>query len=128
MLTLDPKSNLPWMSKKYRKWMQNNTNCFIKSCGQSLRSEKANYLSHHHRHSGSLKKERCRDQLLIPMCLKNHNEFHWNESVFNREHGLTEDRWMLPIVKSLFRYVESLNINAWWVCINALAQVAKENE
>lgn len=128
MLTKDPKSNLYWMSKKYRKWMQKNKACFIKSCFNDLASEKPNYLSHHHRHSGSMDKKKCRDSLLIPMCLRCHNEFHFNESKFNWKHQLIEDRWMEPIVKSLMEYVESLNINAWWVCVNALSEVAKENE
>lgn len=34
---------------------------------------------HHHKHTGGLKP---RDQLLIPLCLKHHNEFHFNESSF----------------------------------------------
>jgi hypothetical protein len=41
---------------------------------------------------------------------------------------LSDEVLELKAIKMLSEYVESLNINSRWVCINALQQVAQENE
>lgn len=122
-MTLNPKDGPVWRSTKYRRFIRDHQICFI--CGCELLDEPPTYESHHHAHAGG---QRPRDQLLVPLCRRDHSAFHCNESAFNKKHLLTEDKWLQCCIMSLEDYVESLNINAKWVQINALAQVAMENE
>lgn len=43
---------------------------------------------HHHKHTGG---KHARDQLLVPLCLKHHNEFHYNESKFAEKYYGTKE-------------------------------------
>ena len=122
-LTKDPKSGPVWKSESYRGWMQMKKICII--CRSPLCYEKIGYTSHHHRHSGGKKP---RDQLLVPICLKCHNEFHHNEAKFNKKHKMTEITWLRYCSGFLADYLDSMNINPYWVAINALQQVIMEEE
>lgn len=122
ILTKDPKLN-NWKSLKYRRWIRKNQSC--KFCAKDFLDHKESFQGHHHRHSGGKTPS---DHLIIPMCDFCHSSFHFNEATFNDENLMNDVRWLNRIRWCLAQYVESLNINALWVQINALAEVAKENE
>ena len=115
--------DVPWRSIKYRRWIRDNCHCPI--CNRSLTTLPSSYQGHHHHHSGG---KRPRDHMIVSLCHECHSRLHDNESWFNEEKKMTEDKWLTHCMANLIDYVESLNINSKWVCINALAQVAQENE
>lgn len=51
-----------------------------------------------------------------------------NESRFNAKYGLDKGGWLDNCIHSLRDYVEALNIDARFVILNALQQVAEQNE
>ena len=122
-LTKNPKDNPPWISKRYRSFIRDGMQCLF--CAQPLLEEKPGFVSHHAFHSGG---KRARDSLLTSLCLACHNRLHANESRFNRQEAMTEEKWLAHCMGNLIEYVESLNINSRWVAINALRCVAEENE
>lgn len=118
---MNPK-DIKWKSEKYRKFIRE---MMCRFCGYPLLECGPNYEAHHHRHSGGKNPS---DHLLIAMCLKCHNELHANESRFNKKYGMTEDGWLNSCLGNLIEYVENLNMNSRWICINALQKAAQENE
>ena len=113
---MNPKDKT-WKSNKYRRWIRDRQSCF--NCGVSLLNESENYTSHHHGHSGGKNPS---DQLLTALCLKCHNEFHFQESKFREKYNVTEEDWLINCVNNLSEYLSTLNVNPLWVCINALQE------
>ena len=64
----------------------------------------------------------------ITTCRKCHNELHANESLFNKNNGLDEIKWLDHIIGNLTCYVESLNVNSQWVILEALRAAAERSE
>ena len=104
---MDPKNGPVWKSNKYRKWIRDNCDCFV--CGCPLAHEKENFLTHHHRHSGG---KNPRDQLLVPLCLRCHNELHFNEPKFWSAHGFFEETFCEQALITLIKYFVRRG-NAW---------------
>lgn len=120
-LTKNPKDGPIWKSAEYRRFIRDHQDCFF--CGCSLLDEKPTYESHHAFHEGGKKP---RDQFLVPMCRRCHSEFHMNESRFNAKYGLDQSGWLDNCIHALRDYVESKNVDARFVILNALTQIAME--
>lgn len=110
----DPK-DIVWKSTKYRRFIRDTMQCQF--CLASLLCESPTYEAHHHRHSGGKTPS---DQLLIPMCLKCHNEFHANEPRFNIRRGVDEEGWLRIVIDSLSKYLLTFNVNPHWIMIESL--------
>lgn len=115
--TKSPQRGLIWKSNKYRKWIRENCRCFM--CGVYLLNEKEGFVTHHHHHAGG---KHPRDQLLVNLCLKDHNLLHANEEM------VSTTNFDDMAVVNLGNYLRSLNIDPEWVKINALGAVAQLEE
>jgi len=100
--------------------------CF--ACKTPLVLEKPDFVTHHHGHTGSINDYSCYDSLLVPLCLKCHNDFHRKEDKFNLYHGLDDDEWLKKAVKCLSKYVEALNLNPHLICLKAMTEAVKPGE
>lgn len=117
-----PKYGAIWKSSEYRSWIRNTYDCL--TCGCELVNEREGFETHHHLHAGG---KRPRDFLLVPLCLKCHNEFHANEVGFKRKYLIPNDDFLTR--KALIAFVN-------YMCskysedqvLNLLALVSIHNE
>lgn len=119
-LTKRPKDSFVWESNRYRRWIRDNKDCFV--CGYSLLNEKPEFVTEHSFNTGG---KFPRDQYLVPLCLLCHNKHHAGDPKLQFPAYI----WLAQARKTLSEYVDKvLNIEPGFVMLNALAQVAEENE
>jgi len=87
-----------WINQEYRSFIRKQ-DCIV--CAVSLSYEKPDYISHHHRHMGK------QDYMLVPLCLRHHNEFHYNESAFYARYGMSAEWFDMIAMTRLLMFVHS---------------------
>lgn len=124
-------ANTKWKSLKYRRFIRNHLQCVVPGCDKEFLDEPESYEAHHHKTNGSggsTGGKNPSDQLLVPLCRVHHSEFHSNQSAFMKKRDWDENLWLSLCINTLEQYLETFNINAKWVEINALQKAAEENE